>query len=113
MLVYKYFIQLLWKNPNCGKITDEQLFFMLTNVVKINIMELTSFNKREITMEEVENKVNEFIGDIRFAIIDHPRKKTLERKIDYLEDVFNSIINYIYAEQDNLNDLNQTLKGEE
>lgn len=57
MLVYKYFIQLLWKNTNCGKITDEQLFCMLTNVVKINIMELTQFNKREMTMEEVKNKV--------------------------------------------------------
>lgn len=110
MLAYKYFIRLLWKNPNCGKITDEQLFCMLTNVVKINIMELTSFNKREMTMEEIENKVKENIDDIRSELSDHPKKKTLEKKIDYLEDVFSSIINYIYAEQDNLNDLNQTLK---
>ena len=62
MLVYKYFIRLLWKNPNCGKITDEQIFCMLTNVVKINIMELTLFNKREMTMEEVENKVRAHFG---------------------------------------------------
>lgn len=48
MLVYKYFIQLLWKNTNCGKITDEQLFCMLTNVVKINNMELIQFNKKEM-----------------------------------------------------------------
>lgn len=64
-------------------------------------------------MEEVENKVNEFIGDIRFAIIDHPRKKTLEKKIDYLEDVFSAAINYIYAEDDNLKDLKKKLEGEE
>lgn len=63
-------------------------------------------------MEEIENKVNEFLGDIRDAIVDHPRKRTLEKKIDCLEDVFNFIINYIYAEQDNLNDLNEQLKGD-
>lgn len=56
-------------------------------------------------MEDIENKVNEFLGDIRYALDDHPRKRTLNKKIDCLEDVFNFIINYIYAEQDNLNEL--------
>lgn len=63
-------------------------------------------------MEEVENKVSEFLGDIRDAIYDHPRKKVLNKKIDCLEDVFNFMINYIYAEQDNLNELNEQLKGD-
>lgn len=63
-------------------------------------------------MEDTENKVNEFLGDIRDALDDHPRKHTLNKKIDYLEDAFNFMINYIYAEQDNLNELNDQLKGD-
>lgn len=61
-------------------------------------------------MEEIENKVSEYIGDIRDALADHPKKRTLDKKIDRLEDIFNFIINYIYAERDNLNDLNESLK---
>ena len=112
MLVYKYFIRLLWKNPNCGKITDEQIFCMLTNVVKINIMELTLFNKREMTMEEVENNINEDIQYIRDELKDHHKKKEIYKRLDRLEDVFSAAINYIYAEDDNLKDLKKKLKGE-
>ena len=63
-------------------------------------------------MEEIENKVNEYLGDIRDAVADHPRNRVLNKKIDCLEDIFNFIINYIYAEQDNLNELNEQLKGD-
>lgn len=113
MLVYKYFIQLLWKNPNCGKITDEQLFCMLTNVVKINIMELTLFNKREMTMEEVEKTITELLEGIRQDLDNHPKKKKISKQIDYVEEVFSQIVNYIYAEQDNMSDLISKIKGEE
>lgn len=63
-------------------------------------------------MEKVENKASEFLGDIRDAVADHPRKRVLNKKIDWLEDAFNFMVNFIYAEQDNLNELNEQLKGD-
>jgi hypothetical protein len=103
----KYFVLLveMWKKQS------EYKFYILTNVGKIYILKLALLTKEVRYMEHIEDKVTEYLADIRESVKDHPKKRTLDKKLDYLEDVFNFIINYIYAEQDNLNDLDESLKG--
>lgn len=65
-------------------------------------------------MESIENKISEVISDIRSFVekIDNKDKTKVLNKIDYLDEKFEDMINFVYASEDNLEDLKETLEME-
>ena len=65
-------------------------------------------------MESIENKISEVISDIRSYVekIDNKDKTKVLNKIDYLDEKFEDMINFVYASEDNLEDLKETLEME-
>lgn len=66
-------------------------------------------------MDNLEIEIQDKIGNIRNHLegLD-PRKKKLEKDLDYIEDALESLLNYAYAENDNIKELKSALfKSEE
>lgn len=65
-------------------------------------------------MESIENKMSEVISDIRSYVekIDNKDKTKILNKIDYIDEKFEDMINFVYASEDNLEDLKETLEME-
>ena len=65
-------------------------------------------------MENVETRVSDAISDIRNILeeSDIKNKTKILREIDYIEEKFEDMINYIYAQVDNLEDLKESLEME-
>ena len=65
-------------------------------------------------MESIETKVSDSISDIRNLVesSDAKSKTKILKEIDYVEEKFEDIINYIYAQVDNLEDLKESLEME-
>lgn len=64
-------------------------------------------------MDTIENKLSEYIEDVRQEIdnSDIKNKKKIGEKLDYIEDSLQDMLNYIYAEIDNLEDLKESVNG--
>ena len=64
-------------------------------------------------MDTIENKLTEYIEDVRQEIdnSDIKNKKGIGEKLDYIEDSLQDMLNYIYAEIDNLEDLKESVNG--
>lgn len=62
-------------------------------------------------METIEIKLTDKIIDIRDAIeaSELKNKQKLGEDLDYIEDVMGKMLDYIYAEADNLKDLTEDL----
>ena len=65
-------------------------------------------------MEKVETRVSDSISDIRNILegSDIKNKTKILKEIDYIEEKFEDMINYIYAQVDNLEDLRESLEME-
>ena len=65
-------------------------------------------------MESIETRVSDSISDIRNFVesSDNKSKTKILKEIDYVEEKFEDIINYIYAQVDNLEDLKESLEME-
>lgn len=65
-------------------------------------------------MEKVETRVSDAISDIRNILeeSDVKGKTKILKEIDYIEEKFEDMINYIYAQVDNLEDLRESLEME-
>lgn len=65
-------------------------------------------------METIEIKLTDKIIDIRDAIetSELKNKKKLNEDLDYIEDVMGKMLDYIYAEADNLKDFTEDLEEE-
>ena len=64
-------------------------------------------------MDTIENKLTEYIEDVRQEVdnSDIKNKKKIGEKLDYVEDSLQDMLNYIYAEIDNLEDLKESVNG--
>ena len=62
-------------------------------------------------MDELEINIQDSILNIRNHIdsLENKNKKKLEKDLDYIEDSLESLLNYIYAENDNLEELKNSL----
>lgn len=65
-------------------------------------------------MEKVETRVSDSISDIRNVLeeSDIKNKTKILKEIDYIEEKFEDMINYIYAQVDNIEDLRESLEME-
>lgn len=65
-------------------------------------------------MEKVETRVSDSISDIRNILeeSDIKNKTKILKEIDYIEEKFEDMINYIYAQVDNIEDLRESLEME-
>lgn len=63
-------------------------------------------------METVEEKIEEFFTEVEDIIdqSDRKNKNKIREDLYYVEDVFNRMLDYIYAESDNLRDLEESIK---
>lgn len=64
-------------------------------------------------MDSIEDKLAEYIEDIRQEVetSDIKNKKKIGDKLNYIEDSLQDMLNYIYAEIDNLEDLKESVNG--
>ena len=62
-------------------------------------------------MDNLEINIQESILNIRNFIdsLESKNKKKLEKDLDYIEDSLESLLNYVYAENDNLEELKTSL----
>lgn len=62
-------------------------------------------------MDNLEINIQESILNIRNLIdsLESKNKKKLEKDLDYIEDSIESLLNYVYAENDNLEELKTSL----
>jgi hypothetical protein len=84
---------------------------MLTEFVNLHIVGLYKHNaKGKNVMDNIETRVSDKIYNIRNHLegLDR-RQKGLEEDLDYIEDVLESLLNYAFAENDNLEELKSDL----
>lgn len=63
-------------------------------------------------METVEEKVKAILIEVEDIIdqSDRKNKNKIKEDLYYIDDVFNKMLDYIYAESDNLRDLEESIK---
>jgi hypothetical protein len=84
---------------------------MLTEFGNLHIVGLYKHNaKGKNVMDNIETRVSDKIYNIRNHLegLDR-RQKGLEEDLDYIEDVLESLLNYAFAENDNLEELKSDL----
>lgn len=84
---------------------------MLTEFGILHIVGLYKHNaKGKNIMDNIETRVSDKIYNIRNHLegLDR-RQKGLEEDLDYIEDVMESLLNYAFAENDNLEELKSDL----
>lgn len=64
-------------------------------------------------MENIELKITENIAELRDAIesSDIKQKEEYDKKLNFIEDTLESLLDYIYAQVDNLKDLQKEFEG--
>lgn len=62
-------------------------------------------------MDDLEINIQDSILNIRNHIdsLEYKDRKKLEKDLDYIEDSIESLLNYVYAENDNLEELKNSL----
>lgn len=62
-------------------------------------------------MDNLEINIQDSILNIRNHIdsLEYKDRKKLEKDLDYIEDSIESLLNYVYAENDNLEELKNSL----